>query len=75
MDSNRFLAEKKDLITVNKFCSQIIQVNFISKGMSLYFSNESFLECAEAFREASSKFLDLHLADIFKEFDANNDKE
>lgn len=75
MGSDHILAGKGGLVTINKFCEEIVQVNFVLRGMTMYFSNENFLELANAFNEASSQLLDIGLANIFKEFDQKKNEE
>ena len=72
MKNDILLAEKKGLVRIYRVCDHCVQVNLIAKGVSMYFSTESFYDFAETLYQGSSKLMNFYLNNMF---DNSNKKE
>ena len=64
MENLQVLVEKPGLVTVNRFCPRCVQINLIKNGVSLYFTNEAFVELSEALYQGASNLLDINLSEM-----------
>jgi len=66
MKQNLILAQNDVIGNVHRCCHGIVHLHILSKGISLRFTEETFLSFASMVKEASSQLMDEHLADLTK---------
>ena len=64
MKQNLILAQNERIGNIQRCCHGLVHTHILHNGISLRFTEEAYLEFASMVKEASSRLMDEHLANL-----------
>jgi len=64
MRRNLILAQNERMGNIQRCCHGVVHIHILHHGISVRFTEDAFLEFASMVKEASSRLMDEHLADL-----------